>query len=188
MSFDLKFLKNQDIVNQNQIIDLLDGAFGNTCYSNNTETSFFTGYESKYPNFILLYKEKVLVGVAIIAKRMIKVLNQKINAITVGPLAIGAPYQRKGYSRPLFLGIEKLAKNLNAELIYLQGLDGFYSKYEYFPYLAKSKIELKIKDLTTKDQVIIKPYAINHLKEIMDLYNAISESNNFTSFYHDIET
>jgi len=182
MSFELQFLKNQDIVNQNQILELLDGAFGETRYSINTKTSFFTGYKSKYPNFLLLYKEKVLVGVAIIAQRLIKIFAQKINAITVGPLAIGAHHQKKGYSKYLFSGLDKIAIKLNADLIYLQGLDGFYSKYEFFPCLAKSKIEIHVKDLINVDQVIIKPFTDNYLKEVKNLYKQIAKNNNCTSY------
>ena len=182
MSLEVKFVKNQNILERDKILKLLDGAFGKTRYSINTDTAFFTGYKSPYPNFVLLYKGKEIIGIAIIAQRLIKIFDQKINAVTVGPLAIGAHHQKKGYSKYLFSGLDKIAIKLNADLIYLQGIDNFYSKYEFFPCLAKSKIEIQVKDLINVDQVIIKPFADNYLKEIKNLYKQISKNNYCTSY------
>lgn len=182
MSIEVKFVKNQNILEKEKIIKLFDGAFGETIYSNNTKTAFFTGYKSPYPNFVLLYKEKNLVGLAIIAQKLVRIFGHKVKTITVGPLAIGASHQNKGYSKYLFSGIDKIATKLNADLIYLQGIDNFYSKYEYFPCLAKSKLEIQVKHLLNIDQVTIIPFTDIYLKQVMDLYEQVAGNNNCTSY------
>lgn len=167
----IEYITLPSIADQRQIIALLDSAFQDPIYSTNTKNAFFCGYVSSYCNFVLLKSEETLIGVAIVARRKIKFLNENVDALTTGPLAIDPTFQRQGYSEKLMTGIEELGKKMGVVVIYLQGIDGFYARYGYYSCLSKSKIILKSSHLDNVKKTKCEPLTVSNIAKAVELYD-----------------
>ena len=181
MSLLIKYTSCPSPKDQLKIVDILERAFSDNIYALNTRNAFFKGFKSSYPNFVLLYKDEVVIGLAILAVRNISVLNNIIKSITVGPIAIDPIFQKKGYSVDLMNGVDEIAKNLDAELIYLQGIKNYYDKFGYYPCLAKSKLIINIQDIETLNEVSVMPFEDCYLEDIKQIYKQASNQNTCTS-------
>lgn len=181
MSLFIKYTNSPPKKVQHKVIDILSRAFGDNINSSSTKNAFFTGFQSSYPNFVLLYKGDVLVGLAIIAIRHINLFNNLIKAITVGPIAIDPLFQKKGYSRYLMRGIDEIAHKLNAELIYLSGIRNFYQQYGYYTCLSKSKLIINSEDIESYIEVSYVPFSDYYLEDIKKIYKHSANQNTCTS-------
>lgn len=160
---------------QEQVINLLDRAFGDDIFSSNTRQAFFSGYTSNFPNFVLLYSDHDLAGVAITGKRTIQMMQANLEALTIGPLAIEPRYQNLGLSRLLMGGIDDLATDLGVPVAYLVGTPKFYRRYKYYPLLSRSKLVFNPNDFYSGDKVELHPFEERFLPEMIDLFQMNSQ-------------
>jgi predicted N-acetyltransferase YhbS len=181
-------IKLKNILNQKEkdrVLEIFKDAFIDNIHTSNTNHGFFSGYKNSYPNFVLLYHGNDLIGAAVAALRNVNLLNGSVKSITVGPIAIDPPFQRKGYSNYLMQGLNMLAQKLNATIIYLIGRNSFYSRHDYYPCLARSKVVVEIDDIDEHDNVIIQPYNKKYLDEMKSMYEKLASQNTFTSCRND---
>jgi len=176
-----QFVENQNILNRKNILKTLDIAFEDKIYSKNTKNAFFNGYKSSYPNFIVLNEKDNIAGVCIISTRQINLFGNFYKSLTFGPLCIAPDYQKKGLSKLMMSSIDKIAKKLNCKMIYVQGIKNFYSKFEYFPCLAKSKIVINIDSMPREKNFRICNFTNKYLSEIRELHSKEILKNNLTS-------
>ncbi len=164
-----------------RILDLLDRAFGDDVYSANTRNAFFRGYQSEFPNVVLLHSENDLAGLAILGTRIIALAGAQIYALTVGPIAIDPRFQNRGLSALLMAGIDELAADLGASVIYLVGIPGFYHLYGYYPLLSRTKVTLKMDAIQSCRGVEVHPYSERYLPEIINLFRINAQMNSCAS-------
>jgi predicted N-acetyltransferase YhbS len=153
-----------------EICEILDSAFNHAIYSHNVKTSFFTGYQSPYPNVILLQEEDTLLGIAFVAERTIHFLNKSIPTLTIGPLAIHPNHQKKGYSQKLFDEIDQLCKQRQIPISYLSGIDDYYHRFDYFKCLSKSKLQFPYQDKNLNSCVTVKGLSKYYYNEVRSIY------------------
>lgn len=151
-------------------LDLLDRAFGDDVYSSNTRSAFLQGYQSEHPNAVLLHADRDLVGIAVVGRRNIGLAGTRIDALTVGPLAIEPRLQGGGLSALLMGGIDELASDLGASAIYLVGIPDFYQRYGYYPLLSRSKVTIKTDATPSCHGVEVHPFSEQFLPEMMNLF------------------
>ena len=163
------------------ILNLLKNSFKDELISTSVQNAFFNGYESDIKNFILLYDDELIVGIAIIAYRRINILSHLFKTITVGPIAIDPKYQGKGLSRLLMKQLDIIGDIENKDFIYLGGINNFYRQFNYYSCLSKSKIVINCTDIQIKENISVVPLKINHINRIKYLYNEISKTNSLTS-------
>jgi predicted N-acetyltransferase YhbS len=171
MRANIKYTSQPTLIEQQQILSLLDAAFNDNIYSTNTRYAYFNGYTSAYPNFVLLKTGDDVIGIAVVAKRKINLLNGIVDALSIGPVAIAPSYQRQGYSGQLMAGVNQLADHFGVTVLYIQGIDGFYNKYAFYTCLAKSKIVFNQIDIVKIRGVSIKPLTASNVNEVRDVYN-----------------
>jgi len=166
----IKYTSQPNLIEKRQILSLLDEAFIDKIYSANTHYGFFCGYTCDYDNFVLLKKNDDVIGVAIVTKRKINLLNGLADALSVGPVAIDPSFQRQGYSSLLMAGLNDLADQFGVTILYLQGIDGFYNKYDYYTCSSKSKLVFKGKEFNKISGVSIKPLTVLNVNDIKEVY------------------
>jgi len=59
---------------QTNVVVLLESAFGNDLFSKSVNNAFFSGYKPNVKNFVLIYDDKYIVGVAVIGFRKVNLL------------------------------------------------------------------------------------------------------------------
>lgn len=170
MSVCIKRTSQPSFLEQQQILSLLSDAFTNDAISRNTLNGFFSGYKSEYDNFILLLKDAIVVGVAIVAKRKINLLNSVVNALSVGPIAISPLQQRQGYSGKLMDAVNEIASDFGVSVIYLQGIDGFYDRHGFFTCSAKAKIIFEVNGLEETADVNIDSMSALNIEDVTTIY------------------
>lgn len=181
MSIKIKYTSEPNLLEQEQILYLLSDAFTNIAISRNTLNGFFSGYKSEYDNFVLLLDDLYIVGVAIVAKRKINLLNSEVDALSVGPIAIAPPFQRKGYSTILIDGINSLASIFGVAVIYLQGIDGFYDRYSYFTCTSKAKLIFEEKSIYDIDGVNLNSMSLINIEKVSTIYTSNASNCSCTS-------
>jgi predicted N-acetyltransferase YhbS len=178
---EIKFRKCQEISNRKDILGLLDGAFQNSVFSHNTNSAFFSGYNSPYSNFVTIENDNELLAVAIVAKRKIRFFENFTLAMTIGPFAVRISAQGKGLGKMLMQGIESLAKELSVDLLYLVGIKGFYKSLGFETFMQRSKIVICKKELPHDAHSILKPFECQYKEEMIKCYETLAAQSNFSS-------
>jgi len=182
MSASIKYTSQPSLLEQQQILSLLSDAFTNQTISKNTLNGFFSGYRCEYENFVLLLKENTVIGVAIVAKRKINLLNSLVDALSIGPIAIAPSYQQQGYSGQLMGAVNDLADKFGVTVLYLQGIDGFYNKYSFFTCSSKSKLVFKINEIKEMGGVTVNPMSALNIEDVASIYTSNAHECSCTSF------
>jgi predicted acetyltransferase len=175
---------NKNITNNciNDIGNLLKNSFKDNFISNNIINILRNkNHINSDFKIIQLLNNNILVGIAICDIRYINFLEEKVKSLTIGPVAIATQHQKKGYSKVLMNAIDNLAYKLNIKIGYLGGIDNFYSKYNYFPCMSKSKVVINIKDIKNTTSAKYENYKPKHLNEIKTLYSNFSLKYNLSS-------
>lgn len=178
---EIKFRKCQEISNRKDILTLLDGAFQNSVFSQNTNSAFFSGYNSPYSNFVTIEDNNELLALAIIAKRKIRFFENFILAMTIGPFAVRNDAQGKGLGKMLMQGVESLAKKLSVELLYLVGIKGFYKSLGFETFMQRSKIVICKKELPNDSRSTVKPFECQYKEDLIKCYETLAAQSNFSS-------
>jgi predicted N-acetyltransferase YhbS len=179
--------KHLDTDSQKEVLNLLDLAFSDQVYSNNTRFGFFNNNEVSRSDYVIVrYLEKV-VGVAIVGWRIINFLGGTISAATVGPIAVHPNFQRQGLGRRLLQGVEEISRQEGAQVLYLQGIDGFYSRFGFYPCLAKAKLIIDTSKINTELDVSLEIPTSSQLDDLSNIYNDTA-SHVSCSAYRDRET
>ncbi|MFM7447443.1 MAG: GNAT family N-acetyltransferase [Leptolyngbyaceae cyanobacterium] len=155
---------------QGEILDLLDRAFSDQVYSNNTRFGFFNNNEASHSHYVIIRYLQKVVAVAIVGWRIIDFLGGTISAATVGPLAVHPNFQGQGLGRKLLQGVEDLARRENAQVLYLQGIEGFYGRFGFYPCLAKGKLVVDIKRVNEMSDVSLETPTSAHLHDLSNIY------------------
>ena len=171
-------IKNNKNISKKCIDDigmLLKKSFKNDFISNNI-VNILRNKDCLNSNFkiIQLQDNNTIVGIAICDIRYINFLEEKVKSLSIGPVAIAPKHQKKGYSSVLMKAIDNLAFNLNIKIGYLGGINNFYSKYNYFPCMSKSKVIINVNDIKNTTIATYEKYKPKHLIEIKYLYNNLS--------------
>ncbi len=156
---------------QQAVLEVLSRAFDSPILAENTRSGFFRGYESPYPNVVLVRVGGEVAAVAVVSKRTIRLLNSSVPALTVGPLAIHPDYQGQGLASQLMGGVHALASELAVGVTYLQGIPGFYSRYGYHPLLSRSKVVFRADDIRPAGAVEVRQATSSDLPELSNLFD-----------------
>ena len=157
---------------QTNVVALLESAFGNDLFSKSVNNAFFTGYKPNVKNFVLIYDDKYIVGIAVVGFRKVKLVSNSFKAMTVGPIAIDPIYQGRGLSKLLMEHLDLIGVKSKTDVIYLGGIRDFYRQFDYFSCLSKSKIVIDKDDLPVVPNVTVLALAVPHAKSAM-LYPSI---------------
>lgn len=166
----VEYSKHLDTDTQGKILDLLDRAFSDQVYSNNTRFGFFNNNEVFHSHYVIVRYLQNVVAVAIVGWRIINFLGGTISAATVGPLAVHPNFQRQGLGRKLLQGVEDLARREGAQVLYLQGIEGFYGRFGFYPCLAKGKLVVDIKKVNAISDVSLETPTSAHLHNLSNIY------------------
>jgi GNAT superfamily N-acetyltransferase len=166
----IEYSRHLDTDTQGKILDLLDRAFSDQVYSNNTRFGFFNNDEVSHSHYVIVHYLQKVVAVAIVGWRIINFLGGTISAATVGPLAVHPNFQRQGLGKKLLQGVEDLAKGEGAQVLYLQGIEGFYGRFGFYPCLAKGKLVFDIKKVNAMSNVSIETPTSAHLHTLSSIY------------------
>jgi len=85
-----------------------------------------------------------VVGVAATGYRVLRFGPCRVPALTVGPVATHPDYAGKGIGSLVMDDVAETMRHRKILLAYTQGIPGFYHRFDYFPYLAKSKITVEL--------------------------------------------
>ena len=187
MNLFVKYTSQPNLYEQQQILGILSEAFDSTIISKNTQRGFFSGYKSDYDNFVLLINENKIIGVAIVTKRKINLLNSEVSALSIGPVAIAPSHQRLGYSVELLGGVSDLADRFGVAVLYLQGIDEFYNRYDFYTCSSKSKLVFGINDIQEDVNVSIRPMHASDIEFAEAIYNSTASYCSCTSFRTDAD-
>jgi len=166
----VEYSRHLDTDTQGEILDLLDRAFSDQVYSNNTRFGFFDNSEIAHSHYVVVRYLQRVVAVAIVGWRIINFLEGTISAATVGPLAVHPNFQRQGLGRKLLQGVEDLARGEGAQVLYLQGIEGFYGRFGFYPCLAKGKLVFDVKKVNAMSDVILETPTSAHLHTLSSIY------------------
>ena len=181
MCVSIKYTSQPNLLEQHQILSLLSDAFTNDTISRNTLNGFFSGYKCQYDNFVLLLKDATVIGVAIVARRKINLLKSEVGALSVGPIAIAPSYQRQGYSGRLMDAVSALASEFGVAVIYLQGIDGFYEKYNFFTCSSKAKLVFEVSGIYETGNVTIDSMNSSNIEDLETIYSSNAQECSCTS-------
>lgn len=81
-----------------------------------------------------------VVSVAVLGRRHLRFGPCLIPAMTIGPVATHPDYEGQGFGTAVMGDVAAFMARCRAHLGYIQGIPGFYSRFGYYSYLAKSKI------------------------------------------------
>ena len=181
MNVSIKYTSQPSFLEQQQILSLLSDAFTNDSISRNTLNGFFSGYKCEYDNFVLLLEDATVIGVAIVARRKINLLKSVVDALSVGPIAIGTLYQRQGYSGWLMDAVSDLASEFGVAVIYLQGIEGFYDKYSFFTCSSKAKLVFGVNGIDETVDVDIDSISAKNIEDLATIYRSNAHECSCTS-------
>jgi predicted N-acetyltransferase YhbS len=182
MNVFVKYTSRPNLSEQQQILGILTEAFDSSVIAKNTQYGFFSGYKSDYDNFILLINGSAVIGVAIVAKRKINLLNSEVSALSIGPVAIALSHQRQGYSGRLLGAISNIADRFGVAVLYLQGIDDFYDRYDFYTCSSKAKLVFGVNDIEEDENVSIRPMHASDIEFADAIYKSIAKSCSCTSF------
>lgn len=184
MNLEIKFKKNQEISNFEDIVSLLENAFPDLFFAQSIKSSFFNGYNSNYPNFVLIEKENKPLAVAVVGLRKIRLFDSFSTALTIGPVAVAKNMQKKGLGRMLMEGVENLAQTLSADLLYLVGIQGFYKNLGFKTFMKRSKIVIDSSELPNI-QASFESYDSRYKNNLINCYRDLSSRFNYSALRTD---
>jgi len=166
---------------RSEIIGLLDVAFGSKVFGVNLleavwHPSIFRNHHTK----IATVAGKVA-GVVVIGERTISFPPVEISAATIGPVATHPSFQKMGVCSALMKFALNFIKSSNIEITYTQGIPNFYSRFGFFPYLAKSKISVNVADVRQNVEGQIIDFKSTHLPELKKIYERVTKESIFSA-------
>lgn len=158
---------------KSQVLNLIDDAFpDNRSIGNNLTNGIWHDSAGSNAKTKVLFLDGQIVSVAVYSERKVSFNGQFLNALTIGPVATLPKFWGNGYSSAVMNAIESDAKSLNMDIIFIQGIDDYYSRFGYFPYLAKSKIEfIKFPNVFNRN-ASVEALSLKDLHRIMEFYNS----------------
>ena len=166
---------------QTNVVVLLESAFGNDLFSKSVKNAFFTGYKPNVKNFVLIYDDKYIVGIAVVGFRKVKLVSNSFKAMTVGPIAIDPIYQGRGLSKLLMEHLDLIGVKSKTDVIYLGGIRDFYRQFDYVSCLSKSKIVIDKDDLPVVPNVTVLALDKKSLGSVKSLFRNACLANTLTS-------
>jgi predicted N-acetyltransferase YhbS len=181
MNVFVKYTSQPNFSEQQQILSILEEAFDSSIISKNTRHGFFSGYKSDYDNFVLLINGNDVIGVAIVTKRNINLLNSEVSALSIGPIAIAPLHQRQGYSGRLMAGVSDLADRFGVVILYLQGIDEYYHRYDFYTCSSKAKLVFRINEIEEDKNVSIQSMHASDIEFAGAIYSSTARCCSCTS-------
>jgi N-acetylglutamate synthase-like GNAT family acetyltransferase len=167
-----KIKKKLTIQQKNKICFLLENCFKDPQHLINIKKYFFRNEEGSH-KFIILENKNEIIGFTIMDTRCSQLLGESIKIATLGSVCILDKYRGQGLSYKLMNYIDEEAKRNKIDLIYLQGIDNFYYKFDYYQIMSKSKIIINCKNekYINNNQVIIEDINIKDIPNLNILYD-----------------
>lgn len=139
-------------LSRSDVLDILSNAFPHASHEFEVDKAFFSD-DLNYSDglAVTVARSGLLCGVAFARPVSINLRGKCVLALTVGPLAVAPHVQGVGAGKLLLGGLDSLAKQLGAEAIYLQGIPNFYTQFEYFPAITRSKLRFDVASLATEN-------------------------------------
>jgi predicted N-acetyltransferase YhbS len=84
-----------------------------------------------------------VVSAVVMGPRHVRFGAVKVPAMTVGPVGTHDSYRKRGFAAAAMNDASRYMKENGVLVAYLQGIDDFYYRFGYYPYMAPSRISFK---------------------------------------------
>jgi predicted acetyltransferase len=81
------------------------------------------------------------VSLVVLTPRMIRFGPVKVPAMSVGPVGTHDHYRKRGYSTAVMNDASARMKAKGILIAYLVGISGFYNRFGYYPFMARSSVK-----------------------------------------------
>lgn len=132
-------------------------------------------------NLVALRENKKVIAAAFVGVRSIRWFGRIARALTIGPLAVHPGWQRMGYGGRLLAKLQEAGKSLGAELIYLQGVEGYYRKFGFFPIPIKSKVIINCRASQGRAVTSVRPMNVADIWAVSSLYEQVTQDVNLSA-------
>ena len=123
-----------------------------------------------------------LVGGAFSSPRLLNIGGIHFHSLSVGPVAIFSELQGCGYGKNLIRYIHTYALANGFSMVYLQGIDHFYTKLGYVPMMLKSKIHYTLQaPCITSRELSIREMLNSDIDSVSTIFAKHSLSTTFSS-------
>ena len=169
-----------------QVIDLLNKVFQNEIFGKNlTEAVWAPKYFNAEHTKVAIVESKV-VSVVVFGIREIRFPPCLIRAATIGPVATDKKHRGLGLSSRLLNHTLCYIESLGINIAYIQGIPDYYSKFGFYPYLAKSKVRINNESLNVSKKSSVAKYQPCFLPRLKSIFNE-STNERICAAYRDEE-
>ena len=101
-----------------------------------------------------------------------------INAGTIGFVSVKKNRQKEGFGASILAASENFAATKSCFILYLQGINDYYSRFGYIPQFGKSKMTFQTAHELQDDSIVLRNAQPNDLADLADLYHENSADTN----------
>ena len=159
----------------NAALRLLGEAFDSKQHQLNLSRYFANADASGTHAYLTVTCNSKLIAFAIIDWRDGLLLGSSERFATCASVCVAPEYRRKGISYVLLEGICRGAQEGGASYLYLQGIDGFYGRFNFYPMLSKSKLMFSVNTLKELDDVQVVSFINDHIAGASEIYDSLTK-------------
>jgi putative acetyltransferase len=154
-----------------QVIELLRKAFKKEIFGINlTEAVWHPDYFAAEHTRVAAV-ESSIVSVVVFGIREMRFPPCLVKAATIGPVATMPDYEGMGMASRLLHHTLAYIESLGINIAYLQGTPDYYSKFDFYPYLAKSKVRVESNRMYFETSATLIEYQPHHLNRLKDIFS-----------------
>lgn len=161
-----------------QATKLAELSFSDKRIVNDVLLYFKTPSSSEIYLFCLIKNSKVI-AMACGMKTTIRFSLQQekvIFGISLGAVCVDLKERNRGMGRELLDNISYFSKQESIDVIYLQGIPGFYEKLNFENILNQSKIVVDLRKFETNEKVSIRDFESSNLRELVEIHDEMAEA------------